>query len=229
MTTRPMTPRPMTPGPVPDPPPAVALVGPHVTLEPLGPDSSSEVMDELVAAIGRPETFAAGWGGGPAAWTDDPAALAALLAGYLPGLRSSGLTYLVRWDGRCVGTTSVGEFEPAKERCHLGWTAYAPQAWGTVVNPEAKLLLLGHLFDHGWGRVRIQADSINERSRRAIAGIGATFEGITRRDQRRADGSWRDAAVFSVIVDEWPAVRSRLRARVDGWTGPSPHGGPSLG
>lgn len=208
----------MSTWPQPSPPPAVPLVGRHVTLEPLHVGSD---LEELIAAIARPETFALGWGGGPESFSDDPAVMDAFLRGYLPGLRDAGLSYLVRLNvagtgqpGRCVGTTSVGEFEPAKERCHLGWTAYSSEVWGTVVNPECKLLLLGHVFDHGWGRVRIQADARNDRSQRAIAGIGATFEGITRRDQRRADGSWRDAAVYSLIVDEWPAVRSRLSARV---------------
>lgn len=28
------------------------------------------------------------------------------------------------------------------------------------------------------------------------------------------DGRWRDPVVFSVIVDEWPQVRERLRERL---------------
>jgi len=95
------------------------------------------------------------------------------------------------------------------------WTAYDPRVWGTAVNAEAKLLLLGLAFDHGFGRVKIQADSLNERSRAAIGGIGATFEGIVRRDIPRADGSWRDSAVFSIIRDDWPRVRAGLEQRLE--------------
>lgn len=189
-------------------PPHVPLAGTHVILEPL----TEENLAELAGVLARPEVFAGGWGGGPAAATRDPEVMAAFLRGYTLG---NALPYLVRLaDGRCVGTTSVSEFEPAKERCHLGWTAYIPDVWGSEVNPETKLLLLGHLFDHGWGRVRIQADAVNDRSRAAIARLGATFEGIVRRDQKRADGSWRDAAVFSIIIDDWPAVRSGLERRL---------------
>ncbi|BDZ55088.1 hypothetical protein GCM10025870_21610 [Agromyces marinus] len=50
--------------------------------------------------------------------------------------------------------------------------------------------------------------------RAAIAKLGAVFEGVNRRIQRRPDGSWRDTAVFSVLADEWPAVRAGLEARV---------------
>jgi RimJ/RimL family protein N-acetyltransferase len=117
--------------------------------------------------------------------------------------------------GRVVGTTTLGDIEPAYEAAHIGWTAYDPRVWGTVVNPEAKLLLLGAAFEHGFGRVKIQADVLNTRSRAAIAKLGATFEGIVRRDRPRADGSWRDSAVFSVIIDDWPDVEARLRERVD--------------
>jgi len=201
---------------VPQIPPHVTLTGKYVTLEPL----TSDNITELHAAIGRPETFAAGWGGGPAAYVADKDEFTTFVGRYVA---ATNLPYLVRINqdgqpGRCVGMTCVGEFEAGKERCHLGWTAYAPEVQGTAINPETKLLVLGHLFDHGWGRVRIQADSINARSRAAIAKLGATFEGIVRRDQLRADGTWRDAAVFSVIIDDWPLVKSGLVQRLEEWS-----------
>ena len=118
--------------------------------------------------------------------------------------------------GTIVGTSSLGDVDLAREHVHLGWTFYGPRWWGTAVNPEAKLLLLTHAFETcGFGRVKIQTDVINERSQAAIRKLGATFEGVTRRDVRRADGSWRDSAVFSILVDEWPAVRAGLLDRLD--------------
>lgn len=119
--------------------------------------------------------------------------------------------------GAVVGATKLGRLDLGSESAEVGWTAYDSRVWGTAVNPEAKLLLLGLAFDHGFGRVKIQADAANARSRAAIAKLGARFEGITRRDRRRADGSWRDSAVYSVIIDDWPAVRAGLEARLDAW------------
>lgn len=117
--------------------------------------------------------------------------------------------------GTVVGTSSLGDVDTVREHVHLGWTMYGSRWWGTAVNPEAKLLLLEHAFDEcGFGRVKIQTDVINARSRAAILKLGATFEGITRRDVRRADGSWRDSAVHSILVDEWPGVRAGLLARL---------------
>jgi RimJ/RimL family protein N-acetyltransferase len=189
------------------------LEGPVVRLEPLTRDA----LPELFAAIGRPEVFAGGYGGGPAGHRDTVEGFVAWAEAYYPW--REGLPFAIRLssgpdDGRLVGTSSLAEFEPAKERAHLGWTAYDPAVWGTAVNPAAKRLLLGLAFDSGFGRVKIQADALNERSRAAIAKLGATFEGVTRRDGRRADGSWRDAAVFSVLLDDWPRVRDGLDARV---------------
>lgn len=116
--------------------------------------------------------------------------------------------------GTVVGTSSLGDVDLVNERIHLGWTMYGSQWWGTQVNPECKLLLLGHAFDCGFGRVKIQTDAVNLRSQAAIAKLGATREGVLRRHTRRADGSFRDSVVFSVLRDEWPAVRAGLRERL---------------
>ncbi|WP_256838060.1 GNAT family N-acetyltransferase [Ornithinimicrobium faecis] len=117
--------------------------------------------------------------------------------------------------GTTVGTSSLGDVDLAREHVHLGWTFYGSRWWGTAVNPEAKLLLLTHAFETcGFGRVKIQTDVINERSQAAIRKLGAIREGTTRRDVPRADGSWRDSAVFSILVDEWPAVRAGLLDRL---------------
>jgi RimJ/RimL family protein N-acetyltransferase len=117
--------------------------------------------------------------------------------------------------GTLVGTSSLAEAHLQNESIHLGWTLYGPRWWATTVNPEAKLLLLGHCFDDcGYGRVKIQTDVLNTRSQAAIAKLGAQREGVSRRDMRREDGSFRDTVIFSIIRDEWPAVQASLRARL---------------
>ncbi|HVF20769.1 MAG TPA: GNAT family protein [Mycobacteriales bacterium] len=117
--------------------------------------------------------------------------------------------------GRVVGTTSLLDAHPVNESIHIGSTMYGPDWWGTVVNPECKLLLMQHAFDDcGYGRVKIQTDLLNTRSQAAIAKLGAVREGVLRREMRREDGTFRDTVVFSVIIDEWPRVRAGLEARV---------------
>ncbi len=188
--------------------PYVALEGHGVRLEPYEPAH----LPGLTAALGRPEVFAGGWGGGPAGARagDD---FAAWLPTYLPIGRAH--VHVVRdADRTIIGTSTILDLTPAAESAHIGYTAYAPEVWGSFVNPACKLMLLGHLFDHGYGRVKLQADVLNARSRAGIEKLGAQFEGIARRDAQRADGSWRDAAVYAITVDEWPDVRGELERRL---------------
>lgn len=172
---------------------------------------------DLFAALDYDEVWAAGYANGyrptsPGAWRHVMEA----------ARREQRVMYIVRLldevhprDGRVVGTSSLGDVDVGNEKVHLGWTAYCPQVWGTSVNPECKLLMLWHAFEHcRFGRVKIQTDSINARSQAAIAKLGATREGVARRDVKRADGSWRDSVVFSVVIDDWPAVKARLEQRL---------------
>jgi RimJ/RimL family protein N-acetyltransferase len=97
----------------------------------------------------------------------------------------------------------------------IGGTWLAASAQRTRINTESKLLLLRHAFDT-WevARVDLKTDSRNERSRAAIARIGASFEGVLRHWQPSQvvgeDGRFRDSAMFSITDDEWPRVASRL-------------------
>jgi RimJ/RimL family protein N-acetyltransferase len=201
---------------IPDPAP---LLGRFLRLDPMTQVDYPGLFD----AIAVPEVFAGGYGGGPAGLPRDLDEFADFAAGYFD--RGTNRSFTIRLvggdaDGLIVGTSTLGDFDPVNEQAHLGWTAYSPGVWGSAVNAEAKLLLLGLAFDSGFGRVKIQADERNERSRAAIAGIGATFEGLIRRDRRRADGSWRTTAQFSVIVDDWLDVRAGLEMRLSRQNGP---------
>ena len=119
--------------------------------------------------------------------------------------------------GTLAGTSSLLEADLPNESIHLGSTLYESRWWGTPVNAEAKLLLLGHCFeDCGYGRVKIQTDRLNTRSQAAIAKLGAQREGMLRRDKKREDGTFRDTVVFSVLAAEWPGVRAGLIERAGG-------------
>jgi RimJ/RimL family protein N-acetyltransferase len=177
----------------------------------------------LFAALSDPRVWAGGYGGGAgAAWTGvgDAERWLEHAGDGVTGPRQAWVVRLAADSGlgaagTVVGTSSLAEWDLPNERVHLGWTAYGPPWWGTSVNPACKLLLLGYAFETcGFGRVKIQTDAVNLRSQAAIARLGATREGVLRRHLRRADGTWRDSVVFSVVVDEWPAVRAGLVQRL---------------
>ncbi len=97
----------------------------------------------------------------------------------------------------------------------IGSTWLAASAQGTHVNPEIKLLMLSHAFDV-WDvhRVTFKTDARNQQSRRAIARLGAKFEGVLRAHKLASDGTIRDSAYYSIVRAEWPAVKEQLVQRV---------------
>lgn len=117
-------------------------------------------------------------------------------------------------EGRVVGSTCYLDIRPGDRGVEIGGTWYAPEVQGRRINPAAKLLLLDHAFRCGAERVALKTDALNARSRAAILKLGAVFEGIHRHHMRRADGSWRDTAWYSILREEWPAVRTGLEARL---------------
>ena len=118
---------------------------------------------------------------------------------------------------RVVGSTRFLALRPEHRSVEIGWTWLHPDAWGTGVNVEAKLLMLGHAFET-WGcrRVELKTDALNERSRRAMEAFGATFEGVHRKHMLVRDGENRDSAWYSVTDDEWPTVERGLLVRLAG-------------
>jgi RimJ/RimL family protein N-acetyltransferase len=149
----------------------------------------------------------------------------ALDAGRLPWVVRLTRDYAGLSRGAVVGTSSYLEVSPRDARLEIGFTAYTPTVWAGVVNPETKLLLLGYAFETlTAGRVQLKTDVRNARSQQAIARLGAQFEGVLRRYQRRSDDTVRDTVLFSMLADEWPVARAALITRLDDLLGePSRH------
>jgi RimJ/RimL family protein N-acetyltransferase len=181
------------------------LEGHHVRLELLGPEHTEPLwraaQDERIwrwmrirADRGRQEFDG---------WLDS-------LAGTAP--------FATVWleSGEVIGTTSFLNDRPDDRVVEIGHTWLVPSAWGTGANAEAKLLLLEHAFERlGYRRVEFKTDAANGQARAALLGIGASFEGVFRKHMIVRDGERRDSAWYSVIDDEWPAVKERLQARVE--------------
>ncbi|HEY3523675.1 MAG TPA: GNAT family N-acetyltransferase [Candidatus Limnocylindrales bacterium] len=118
-----------------------------------------------------------------------------------------------RASGRPVGCTRFLNIDRRNRHLEIGWTWVAPGRQRSGVNREAKLLMLRHAFETlGCLRVEFKTDSLNDQSRAALLGIGATFEGIFRNHVISQDGRLRHSAWYSVTDREWPAVRDRLEA-----------------
>jgi RimJ/RimL family protein N-acetyltransferase len=198
----------------------LTLEGRHVRLAPLSPE---HVPGLVAAASGPRDTYGFTWvpadEGAMCRYVDE--ALAMRDAGFAVPFATIHAA-----SGVVLGTTRFGNIErwpwPAgnpnrrePDAAEIGWTWLTAAAQRTPVNTEAKYLMLRHAFET-WHvhRLAIQTDARNERSRRAIERLGATFEGIRRADRPASDGSVRSTAVYSIIEAEWPRVKPALEARL---------------
>lgn len=122
---------------------------------------------------------------------------------------------VLRATGQVIGSTRFGNAVPAHRRVEIGWTWLGRPWQRSGANREAKYLMLRHAFEQ-WGclRVEFKTSALNQRSRTALLGLGAVEEGILRHHMINADGSFRDSVYFSILSEEWPAVRRRLEERL---------------
>jgi RimJ/RimL family protein N-acetyltransferase len=187
----------------------VVLEGEHVRLEPLSLDH----LDDLARVAFDEEIWR---------WTSERAMSPGELRAYVERALAAARTGSVlpfatvsRAAGRAIGSTRFATFEPANRRLEIGWTWIGREWQRTVVNTEAKFLMLAHAFEElGCVRVELRTDTLNERSRAAILRIGATEEGVLRKHAITSTGRVRDDVYYSILDDEWPGVKDRLRARL---------------
>jgi RimJ/RimL family protein N-acetyltransferase len=116
---------------------------------------------------------------------------------------------------KVVGTTRFGNIDRANRRVEIGWTWLGKSWQRSALNTEAKYLMLRHAFET-WRciRVELKTDALNAQSRAAILRLGAKEEGILRRHMTTATTRFRDTVYYSVLDDEWPAVKAGLEAKL---------------
>jgi len=184
------------------------LRGPHIQLEPYEAQLKEEVRHalncdaeawNLFARCGQGEHFETWWQTLTAAVAD-----------------GHWVAYAIRDLGRgdIVGTSSFLNIKPDRNCAEIGATFLHPSVRAGYVNPEAKLLMLEHAFAQGARRIELLTDLRNERSQAAIAKLGATREGVMRRDRQIWTGHIRDSVLFSITDLDWPDVRRRLDERL---------------
>ncbi|AFC86492.1 GNAT family N-acetyltransferase [Frateuria aurantia] len=183
-----------------------ALQGHHVRLEPLAQAHA----EGLRLAVADGELHRLWYTSAPA-----PDAVEAYLQAALHATSDGqAQAFAVRSmaSGAIVGTTRYCHADAVNRRLEIGYTWYAASAQRTGVNTESKYLLLRHAFEQlDCIAVEFRTHWLNQRSRAAIARLGARQDGILRNHSRLPDGSLRDTVVFSIIASEWPAVKQHLQ------------------
>lgn len=185
------------------------LTGEHAELLPLARDQAGE----LLAAAADGELWSL-----KVTVVPGPDSIDAYLDKALAG-RDAGtvLPFAIRdrRSGRIVGSTRFWKIDRANRKLEIGHTWLAASAQRTAINTEAKFLLLEYAFEvMHCVRVQFTTDVLNEKSRAALLRLGAVQEGIVRHERIMPDGRKRDSVRFSIIDDEWPAVKAALLARL---------------
>ncbi|HVX32427.1 MAG TPA: GNAT family protein [Solirubrobacterales bacterium] len=201
-------------GPGFDGPLTARLEGSLVTLEPLAEEHRNglweaaqpdEIWDWL-AKLNRSRAYFDEW---------FDATLATNAAGEGEPGETGALAVRRNADGALVGTSRYMNVRRWDRVVEIGWTWFNPSVWRTGVNVETKLLMFTHAFETlGCVRVELKTDARNERSRGAMTRLPARFQGIMRKHMIVPDVGQRDSAYFSVVDEEWPAVREALRGRL---------------
>jgi RimJ/RimL family protein N-acetyltransferase len=190
---------------------SITLSGRHAALEPL----SYAHQDALAEAVRDGKLWKLWYTAIPA-----PEGMRAEIERRL-GLQQAGsmLPFAVRRlaGAKIVGMTTYMNIDANYRRVEIGSTWYANTAQRTPINTECKLMLLTHAFETlACIAVEFRTGFFNFASRRAIERLGAKQDGILRSHQRYADGSLRDTVVFSIVAQEWPAVKRHLEFKLAG-------------
>ena len=118
-----------------------------------------------------------------------------------------------------AGSTRFYDINLGYKTLQLGYTWYAKEFRGTLLNKRCKLLLLTFAFESlAMERVEFRADNRNERSIAAMKSIGCTVEGILRSNMPTAGSDERrDSIVLSILRSEWFShVKQQLKEKIDG-------------
>ncbi|WP_092518205.1 GNAT family N-acetyltransferase [Xenorhabdus japonica] len=183
----------------------VTLTGKSVTLVPFSHDRH----DEFVSAIEEGQLHKLWYTSVP-----DPANVHEEVERRLD-LHANGsmlpFTVIDNATGVAVGMTGYINIAESIPRLEIGATWYACSVQRTAINTEAKFLLLQYAFEElECVAVEFRTHFLNHRSRKAIARLGAKLDGILRQHLRAKDGSLRDTCVYSILLNEWPAIKTHL-------------------
>ncbi len=110
-----------------------------------------------------------------------------------------------------AGCTRFGFINWQNKVMHIGWTWIGNQFQGTGLNMHMKFLMLQYAFETlEFDKVEFRVDERNIRSRKAVEKLGATLEGILRKDILLIDGFKRSSCCYGILKEEWPAIKTTV-------------------
>ena len=113
--------------------------------------------------------------------------------------------------GIALGLVSYLRIEEKAGAIAVGHIIFTPSLRRTPAATEGMYLMLRRVFDDlGYRRCEWRCDTLNAKSRAAAERFGFQLEGVFRQACVNK-GRNRDTACFSLIDDEWPAIRDSFQ------------------
>jgi RimJ/RimL family protein N-acetyltransferase len=110
-----------------------------------------------------------------------------------------------------AGSTRFGLINWKNKVLHIGWTWIGKQFQSTGLNKHMKFLMLQYAFETlAFDKVEFRIDERNIASRKAVEKIGATLEGVLRKDTLMLDGFKRSTCCYGILKEEWPHIKATI-------------------
>jgi len=108
----------------------------------------------------------------------------------------------------CIGSTRFGHIDHKNKVLHIGWTWISPVSRGTGFNHQMKFLMLSYAFEKmNFEKVEFRIDERNIRSRKAVEKLGASLEGILRKNVITKSGFRRSSCCYGILKEEWNDIK----------------------
>jgi RimJ/RimL family protein N-acetyltransferase len=118
--------------------------------------------------------------------------------------------------GRVEGRQTFLRIDPPARSIEIGHIYWGPAIARSPVTTEANYLFAAYAFDElGYRRYEWKCNALNAPSRAAALRFGFTYEGHFRR-AAVAKGRVRDTTWYSMIGEEWPAIKAGYQGWLDG-------------
>lgn len=155
------------------------------------------------------------WIGGPAPIPQSKSEFVQTITDTIKSMNCEYFCFEDAETGTIAAISAFLDIRPNDRHVEIGGTFIARRFRGGITNFQMKYLMLKEAFEtRNCVRVTFKVNSLNERSKVAVMRIGAKFEGELRNQREQRDGSWRTAAIYSIIDSEWPEVKALLEEKI---------------
>ncbi|MBR9846329.1 MAG: GNAT family N-acetyltransferase [Algicola sp.] len=130
----------------------------------------------------------------------------------LDGFQNKSILPFIIYDKlkqKYAGSTRFGLINWKNKVLHIGWTWMGHDFQGSGLNTHMKFLMLRYAFETlEFEKVEFRIDERNQKSRKAVEKLGATLEGVLRKDTLMNDGFRRNTCCYGILEEEWANIKS---------------------